>query len=74
MIPVYDELTIGIYGPARSIVDAFRLRHLYGEDQAVAALRRWLAKPGNQPAEVLAIAHHFPTARPSLVRVLQVLL
>jgi predicted transcriptional regulator of viral defense system len=75
VMPVYDELTIGIYSPARSIVDAFRLRHLYGEDQAVAALRRWLAKPGNQPAELLAIAHHyFPTTQPSLVRVLQVLL
>jgi predicted transcriptional regulator of viral defense system len=74
VMPVYDELTIGIYSTARSIVDAFRLRHLYGEDQAVAALRRWLAKPGNQPAELLAVARHFPAAQPSLVRVLQVLL
>jgi hypothetical protein len=74
VIPVYDELTIGIYSPARSIVDAFRLRHLYGEDQAVGALRRWLAKPGNQPAELLAVARHFPAAHPSLLRVLQVLL
>ncbi|MGH9271199.1 MAG: type IV toxin-antitoxin system AbiEi family antitoxin domain-containing protein [Ilumatobacteraceae bacterium] len=74
VIDVYDELTIGIYSPARSIVDAFRLRHLYGEDQAVAALRRWLAKPGNHPAELLAVARHFAAAHPSLVRVLQVLL
>jgi hypothetical protein len=74
VIPVYGELTIGIYGPVRSIIDAFRLRHLYGEDQAVGALRRWLAKPGHQPAELLAVARHFPTAHPSLVRVLQVLL
>lgn len=73
-ITVYAELTIGIYNPTRSIVDAFRLRHLYGEDQAVDALRRWIAKPGNQPAELLELARHFPTAEPSLRRVLQVLL
>jgi hypothetical protein len=74
VIPVHEELTIGVYSPARSIVDAFRLRHLYGEDQAVAALRRWLTRPGNQPAELLAIARHFPAVQPPLVRVLQVLL
>ncbi len=73
-LAVYAELTIGIYNPARSIVDAFRLRHLYGEDQAVGALRRWLAEPGNHPAELLALARHFPTAEPSLRSVLQVLL
>jgi hypothetical protein len=59
LIPVFDELTIGIYSPARSIVDAFRLRHLYGEEEAVAGLRRWLAKPGNRPAELVAVVHHF---------------
>ena len=73
-LTVHGELTIGIYNPARSIVDAFRLRHLYGDDLAVAALRSWLAKRGNQPAELLDTARHFPTAEPSLRRVLQVLL
>ena len=73
-LTVHGELTIGIYNPARSIVDAFRLRHLYGDDLAVAALRSWLAKRGNQPAELLVTARHFPTAEPSLRRVLQVLL
>jgi predicted transcriptional regulator of viral defense system len=71
---VFGELTIGIYGPARSIVDAFRLRHLYGEDQAIEAVRRWLAGRGNHPSELLKIARHFPAAEPSLRRVLQVLL
>ena len=71
---VYGELTVGIYNAARSIVDAFRLRHLYGEDQAVEAVRRWLAGRGNQPAELLDVARHFPTAEPPLRRVLQVLL
>jgi predicted transcriptional regulator of viral defense system len=73
-ITVYDDLKIGIYNPARSVVDAFRLRHLYGEDQAVEALRRWIVKPGNQPSELLELARHFPTAEPPLRRVLQVLL
>jgi predicted transcriptional regulator of viral defense system len=73
-VVVYDDLTIGIYSPARSVIDAFRLRHLYGEDQAIEALRRWLANRGNQPAELLALASHFPTAEPAVRRVLQVLL
>lgn len=73
-LTVYGELTIGIYGPARSIIDAFRLRHLYGEDQAIEALRRWLAQPGNQPAELLALVRHFPTAETPLRHVLRVLL
>lgn len=73
-LTVFGELTINIYDPARSIVDAFRLRHLYGDDLAVDAVRRWLAQQGNQPSELLDIARHFPAAEPSLRRVLQVLL
>ena len=73
-ITVHGKLMIGIYDARRSIVDAFRLRHLYGEDLAVDAVRRWLARRGNQPAELLDVARHFPTAAPSLRRVLQVLL
>lgn len=73
-LTVYGELTIGIYDALRSIVDAFRLRHLYGEDLAVDAVRRWLTGRGSQPAELLDIARRFPKAEPSLRRVLQVLL
>ena len=73
-LAVHGRLTIGIYNPTRSIVDAFRLRHLYGEDLAVAALRRWLTTRGEQPAELLDAARSFPTAEPSLRRALQVLL
>ena len=73
-LTVYGELMIGIYSPARSIVDAFRLRHLYGEDQAIEAVRRWLGERGNHPSELLDVAIHFPTTEPSLRRVLQVLL
>jgi hypothetical protein len=72
-LTVYGDLTIGIYDPARSIIDAFRLRHLYGEDLAVGAVRRWLARRGNQPSELLEVARHFPVAGPSLRNVLQIL-
>jgi hypothetical protein len=36
---------IGIYGPERRIIDAFRLRHREGTDLASGALRRWLCSP-----------------------------
>lgn len=71
---VLGDLAVGVYGPARSIIDAFRLRHLCGEDLAVAALRRWLAQPGNQPAQLLVLVRHFPAAETPLRRVLQLLL
>lgn len=73
-LTVFGALTIGIYDAPRSIVDAFRLRHLYGEELAVDAVRRWLTRRGNQPAELLDVARRFPTAEPSIRRVLQVLL
>jgi hypothetical protein len=73
-LTVYGDLTVGICNPVRSVIDAFRLRHLYGEDQALEALRRWLADPGNHPAELVAIARSFPTVEPPLRRVLDVLL
>jgi hypothetical protein len=71
---VYGDLVIGIYSPMRSIIDAFRLRHLYGQDQAIEALRRWLREAGNHPSDLLALARHFPTAEPPIRHVLEVLL
>lgn len=73
-VEVTPGLTIGVYGPARSIVDAFRLRHLFGQEQAVEALKRWIRQPGNDPASLLAIALRFPAAEPPLRRTLQILL
>lgn len=64
---------IGLYGPMRCIVDAFRLRHLYGQDQAIEALRRWLRRRSAQPSELLAIAGHFPVAEPPLRHALELL-
>jgi len=73
-IELSDELSIGIYDPMRSIVDAYRLRHLYGIDQAHESLKRWLPQHGSQPAAILAMAKHFPKAEPSLRVALETLL
>ncbi|RIQ13238.1 type IV toxin-antitoxin system AbiEi family antitoxin domain-containing protein [Jiangella rhizosphaerae] len=63
---------IGLYDAARSIVDAFRLRHAIGEDVAFEALRRWL-RGGGRPAELLRVANQLSGAQPALLRALQVL-
>ena len=66
--------SIGLYGPRRCIVDAFRLRHIYGTEQAVGALRRWLRQHGSQPGELLRIAASFPTAERPIREALEILL
>lgn len=65
---------IGLYDPKRCIIDAFRLRHLEGPETAVEALRRWLRRPGAQPATLLAMARAFPKAEPELRSTLEILL
>ena len=65
---------IGVYGPRRCIIDAFRLRHLYGTEQAVSALRRWLAQRGSQPSDLLGTAASFPTAEHAIREALEILL
>ena len=65
---------IGVYGPQRCIIDAYRLRHLYGTEQAVGALRRWLAQRGSQPSNLLRIATSFPTAERAIREALEILL
>lgn len=69
-----DGLMLGLYGPERCIVDAFRLRHLVGDDVAIEALKRWLRRRGAQPSALLVLARRFPKAEPSLRAALQVLL
>jgi predicted transcriptional regulator of viral defense system len=69
-----DESTsIGIYSAERSIIDAFRLRHLEGREQAYEALRRWLRR-GGQAATLLDLARAFPRAMPAIRHALEVLL
>lgn len=69
-----EETAIGLYGPERSIIDAFRLRHLEGHELALEVLKRWLRRPGSSPAALLAMARDFPKARPALQTALEILL
>jgi hypothetical protein len=64
---------IGIYSAERSIVDAFRLRHLDGADLANEALKRWLRR-GGHPSELLRIAKSFPRTITPLRQTLEILL
>lgn len=65
--------SIGLYSVERSIIDAFRLRHLEGADLANEALKRWLRR-GGQPSELLALARSFPRALTALRDTLEILL
>lgn len=68
------ELSIGLYSPERTIIDAFRLRHEVGPDVANEALKRWLRQRGNAPADLLDLARPFPKALPALRTTLEILL
>lgn len=65
--------SIGLYSPERSIIDAFRMRHLDGADMANEALRSWL-RNGGQPSQLLRMAKSFPRALTPLRATLEVLL
>lgn len=65
--------SIGIYSPERSIIDAFRLRHLDGEDLANDALKRWI-RQGGQPSELLRLSGSFPRAGSAIRKTLEILL
>lgn len=54
--------TIGLYSPERSIVDAYRLRHLEGDELGREALKAWLWRRGSQPSRLLEVAAPFPKA------------
>lgn len=64
---------IGIYSAERSIIDAFRLRHLNGADLANEALKRWM-RGGGQPSELLRMAKPFPAALTPLRKTMEILL
>lgn len=57
----------------RTVVDAFRLRHRLGEDEANRALRRYLAQPRPKLARLADLARQLRVATPvrSALRVLQ---
>lgn len=65
--------SIGIYSAERSIMDAFRMRHLEGADLVNEALKRWLRR-GGQPSELLGMARSFPRMQTVLRETLEILL
>lgn len=69
-----DESTsIGVYGPERSIIDAFRFREAQGPELGNEALRRWL-RNGGQPSTLMQMATPFRKGTPALRNALEVLL
>ncbi|MEJ3743444.1 type IV toxin-antitoxin system AbiEi family antitoxin domain-containing protein [Actinomycetes bacterium KLBMP 9797] len=73
-MPLDETTSIGLYGPERSIIDAIRLRHQEGPELGYSALKRWLARPGAMPSDLLRMAAHFPAARRALREALEILL
>lgn len=73
VIHVAPEVQFSITDRQRSVVDAFRLRHLIGEDLAVGAMRRYLRQPQSKPNQVLEIATQLRVRSPvlSALRLLQ---
>lgn len=67
-------LNIGMYSAERTIIDLFRLRHEWGSDLAIGALKGWLRAPINSPATLLAMADAFPGTKSALRSALEVLL
>ncbi|MEO7058863.1 MAG: hypothetical protein ABI083_04045 [Lapillicoccus sp.] len=72
-IDLDDVTTIGIYGPERSIIDAFRMREDEGPELGIEALRRWL-RTGAQPSTLIRMAGQFRKGAPALRQALEVLL
>jgi predicted transcriptional regulator of viral defense system len=73
LLPLDDTISIGLYNAERSIIDAFRLRHMEGPELANEALRRWLRR-GGQPSDLLRTARDFPRATSALRQSLEILL
>jgi predicted transcriptional regulator of viral defense system len=72
-MPSGSELKLWVYSAERTIVDSFRLMHREGSDVAYAALRSWVAQPGNSPSSLLRVARDFPKAMPRLRNALEAL-
>ncbi len=66
------DLTIGLYSPERSIVDAFRLRGHVGYEVGRDALKEWLRR-GGKPALLIGLAKQLPRARTPLLTALEIL-
>lgn len=69
-----DGSSIGLYSAERTLIDLFRLRHAWGSDLTLSALKQWLRRRGNSPGSLLTMADDFPKARPAIQHALEVLL
>ena len=65
---------LGMYSPEQSIVDAYRLRHLEGDELGRETRKAWLRQRGSQPSRLLEVAAPFPKAPARLCEDLRVLL
>lgn len=74
VIGLEGGFAIGQYSPERSIIDAYRLRHLQGDELGREALKTWLRRRGSQPSRLLELARSFPKAESRLREDLRVLL
>lgn len=74
IMPVDDQVSIGLYSAERCIVDAFRLRHREGPEFGYEALRRWLRRPGARPGDLLRMARRFRGTEPVIRAALDALL
>ncbi len=71
---VIEGRALGLYEAPRAIIDSFRLRHLYGPDLAIEALRRWIRRRSSEPRALLDLLRHFPAAEKPIRSALEVLL
>lgn len=69
-----DGSSIGLYSAERILIDLFRLRHAWGSDPALGALKQWLRRRGNSPNSLLTMTEKLPKARPAIQHALEVLL
>ena len=69
-----DGSSIGLYSAERTLIDLFRLRHAWGSDLALGALKQWLRGRGNSPGSLLTMAEGFPKARLAIRQSLEILL
>jgi hypothetical protein len=74
LLDVGARRPLGLYSAERSIVDVVRLRHREGSVMAWEALRRWPARLGWSPAQLIELARRLPRAEPALRHALEVLL
>lgn len=63
---------IGIYSPARTIADCFRLRSSIGYEIARDATKEWLRR-GGKPATLMQIAAQLPRTKTPVLQALEML-